>query len=64
MKDEILMVNDAARRADRSPATIRAAANTGRLRVAFRTIGGVRLFTARDVEVFAKSLCSRPRKIA
>lgn len=51
---EYLTAADAAKLLALTPAGIRLAALSGRLRVAARTVGGVRLFTREDVETFAR----------
>ncbi|MGD0949912.1 MAG: helix-turn-helix domain-containing protein [Candidatus Binatia bacterium] len=54
MDAEFLTCSDVAKLAQRTPATIREAADAGRLHVAARTAGGVRLFRRADVEVFLR----------
>jgi hypothetical protein len=51
---ELLTTADAARIAVRTPETIRRAADAGRIRVALRTVSGVRLFRRADVERFRR----------
>jgi hypothetical protein len=50
--EPFLTKSDAAREAQRSPAAIRAAADSGRLRVAMRTLDGTRLFRLEDVRAW------------
>jgi hypothetical protein len=58
----LLTKSDAARLAQCTPAAIRAAAESGRLRVAVRTPGGNRLFRLADVEAFAEERAQRAAK--
>lgn len=52
---ELLTVADVSRVVqDLTPAGVRAAADSGRIRVALRTPSGVRLFTRPDAERFAR----------
>jgi hypothetical protein len=63
----LLTKSDAARAADRTPAAIRAAAESGRLRVAMRTLGGTRLFRLEDVHAWCaqrRTASRRPAKEA
>jgi DNA-binding transcriptional MerR regulator len=50
---DLLTAADSGRIADLTPAAIRLAARSGRLPVAARTAGGIRLFARADVERFA-----------
>jgi len=56
---EYLTSTDAANALSMSANGVRAAANSGRLTVAARTPGGVRLFLRSEVERFAKSRKAR-----
>ena len=49
---EFLTCTDVGRDIDRAAGTVRWLADTGQLRVAARTLGGVRLFERSDVEEF------------
>ena len=53
-EEQFLTTGDSARIADVVPATIVAAADSGRLHVAARTRNGNRLFRIRDVKAFAE----------
>ena len=53
-EEQFLTTGDAARIADVVPATIVAAADSGRLHVTGRTRNGNRLFSIRDVKAFAE----------
>jgi MerR family regulatory protein len=57
--------NDAAKRLDRSPSTVRRYSEEGRLAPAGRTLRGVRLYRAEDVEVLRRELQARkdPRRL-
>jgi hypothetical protein len=50
--ETLLTKSDAAREAHRTPAAIRAAAESGRLRVAMRTLSGTRFFRLEDVRAW------------
>jgi DNA-binding transcriptional MerR regulator len=52
MQGDFLMSADVARLLDITPATVRDAANAGRLKVAATTPQGVRLFLREDVEAW------------
>lgn len=54
-QQQLLSTADAARILDLTPNAVRAAAKTGRLKVAQETVGGIRLFRRSDVEAFAKA---------
>lgn len=56
-----MLVADVARVIGRVPATVKDAANAGRLKVAARTLNGTRLFLAADVEEFKRSRANPPR---
>lgn len=51
-RQQLLSTADAARILDLTPNAVRAAAKTGRLRVAQETVGGIRLYRLSDVEEF------------
>jgi DNA-binding transcriptional MerR regulator len=57
MQEEFLTASDVGKLVRLTPASIRAAADSGRLPVAARTPGGVRLFRRSDVEEFARERC-------
>lgn len=55
MEDELLTTADAARLLGITPATVRVHADHGRLPVAVRTQGQMRLFRREDVENFRRA---------
>ena len=60
--DELLTSSDAGRLIDRVPATIRAAARAGNLRVAATTRSGVRLYRVSDVLVYQRKHCREAQR--
>jgi len=61
MRLPLLTVADVGRLIGRTPDAIRKAANAGRIKVALRTEGGVRLFALREVGRFALLVRKRRR---
>ena len=59
MQKTFLTASDAARLLNMSAAGVRVAADEGRLVVAAKTPGGVRLFTRSSVELFRRQRCGR-----
>jgi len=56
-----LLASDVAKLIGLTPATVREAATSGRLRVAAVTVGGVRLFRKADVLAFQRERAARLR---
>lgn len=54
MSRQLLSTADAARVLDLTPNAVRAAAKTGRLKVAQETVGGIRLYRHADVLEFKR----------
>jgi DNA-binding transcriptional MerR regulator len=61
---DLFLTSDVARECDLTPAAIRAAADTGRLEVAWRTAGGVRLFARDAIERFRQDRLRRRHNAA
>ena len=61
---ELMTAADVARQTGRTPAAVRLAADTGRIEVAMRTLGGIRLFTPAAVEQYRLAIERRRRGAA
>jgi DNA-binding transcriptional MerR regulator len=61
---QLLCVADVARLVGLTPAAIRSAARSGRIRVEARTLSGVRLFDVAEVQRFIRERASRRAMVA